>query len=861
MTEQSENQSDVSYAAVDLSNCDREPIHILGRVQSFGALVSVSSDWIINHASTNISDFLDVSAEDLIGQPFVDWFPGTVAHEIRTKLQVMSSGDAVERLFGIELKSGLPLFDLAVHVSGRSIIIELEPHPPSARTDYLSYVRPMIERVDKAETVETVCDAAVRQLRALTGFDRVMVYKFLDDESGTVISEATKSGMETFKGLRYPASDIPKQARALYLRNLLRIISDVSDEGHAIIPATNPEGEPLDLSLSTTRAVSPIHLEYLKNMGVNASMSISIIQRGKLWGLFACHHETPKILSYDLRTATELFGQLFSFVLSQRERDEEREEAKRGRILHDQLMAQMAEDASIADNFDTITSAISSVIPFDGAVGWIDGEFMAQGQTPTREEFKGLVRFLNTTAASRIYAQSKLSKVFPAAEDYAERAAGLLVLPVSRSPRDYIVLFRKEIAKTVTWAGNPEKPVEIGPNGVRLTPRKSFEAWTEMVRHESAPWTPTEINSADALRMTLLEVVLRMTDASNKERARSQERQELLIAELNHRVRNILNLIRSLIAQTNPEGRSTAEFTDVIGGRIHALARAHDQITQESWSSASVRDLIQTETDAYLGEKVDRIQISGPDVLLEPTAFTTLSLVIHELVTNSVKYGALCDARGSVQVELAEGHDGAFTLNWREVGGPPIQAPPERRGFGTTIIERSIPYELKGDADVKFEATGLRARFTIPSAHVAKFTDAQTASAPINLPSEIESTPLSGDVLLVEDNMIIALDAEDFLGELGATTVHVASRVADAQQLLEENDIRFALLDVNLGSETSEPIASELVRRAIPFVFATGYGDASGITKSFPDAIVIQKPYTKNSILDALQPQDDISTP
>lgn len=840
-----------SAAVTDLSNCDREPIHILGRVQSFGALVSVSSDWIINHASKNIVDFIGETAESLIGQPFSDCFETSSVHDIRTKLQLMSTQDAVERLFGVKLKAGDELFDVAIHLSGRSIVIELERHSKNKLIDYNTYVRPMVERIGKAETVTAVCDVAARQLRALTGFDRVMVYKFQEDDSGMVISESLKSGMQPFKGLRYPASDIPKQARLLYKRNMLRIICDVHDLGSEIIPDRNPEGEPLDLSLSGIRSVSPIHLEYLKNMGVGASMSISIIKRGKLWGLLACHHNKSKVLSYDVRSAAELFGQLFSFVLDQREGDQEREEIARARVLHDQLMMQLAEDSSVSSNFESIISTVQGAIPHDGAVGWIDGQFMSQGHTPTREEFLGLVRFLNTTASGQIYAQSKLYSVYPSAEDFQKRAAGLLVLPVSRSPRDYIVLFRREIAQSITWAGNPDKPVELGPHGVRLTPRKSFEAWKQIVSGECQPWSQMEVSAAESLRITLLEVVLRIADSANKEQARSQERQEILIAELNHRVRNILNLIRSLISQTSSEGQTTSEFTKTIGGRIHALARAHDQITKENWSPASVYELISTETDAYLGPKSDRVIISGPDPFLVPTAFTTLSLVIHELVTNSAKYGALCDQSGRVDIKVSEEEDGSMLLRWREIGGPPIKLPPTRRGFGSTIIERSIPYELQGEAEIDYVFTGLEAKFKIPPSFIHHFGQASANDSGGEPLEDDVSLVLTGEALLVEDNIIIAMDAEDSLTELGANAVNVAANVADALAILKRESISVALLDVNLGAETSEPIAEALQKKNIPFAFATGYGDTSALKDVFPDVPIVQKPYDTASIAHA----------
>jgi light-regulated signal transduction histidine kinase (bacteriophytochrome)/CheY-like chemotaxis protein len=837
---------------VDLTSCDREPIHVLGRVQSFGALVAVSSDWIVAHASHNVEEYLGIVHDELIGCPLAEAMSADALHEIRGKMATLSGVDAVARIFGLKVRPDRAPVNVAVHLSGRAIVLEFEKHEGGRQDDYSSFVRPMIERIGKAENVEDLCQAAAKQLRALTGFDRVMVYQFGADGTGSVIAEHHKPCMEPFLGLRYPASDIPKQARELYRRSLLRIISDVDDAGHAIEPVRNPEGESLDLSSSTTRAVSPIHLEYLRNMGVGASMSVSILKRGELWGLFACHHERPKTLPYEVRTAAELFGQLFAFVLDQKESDQEREDMVKAQLLHDQLMAQLADGSSIADNIETITNAISTVIEFDGAAAWIDGQFTAQGLVPTKEQFLGLVRFLNTTAASRVYHTEALTKVFPAAEDYAERCAGMLVLPVSRTPRDYIVLFRKEVARTVTWAGNPEKPAELGPNGIRLTPRKSFEAWQQVVQNTAKPWASAEVRAAEALRMTLLEVLLRVSDAAVRDRAKAQEQQELLIAELNHRVRNILNLIKGLVNQSKSEAKTVSEFTEVVGGRIHALARAHDQITKEQWTPASAYKLLRTEAEAYSNQNANRLQIEGPDICLQPAAFTTMSLVFHELLTNASKYGALTDERGEVTVCFNPYKDGTVEIVWQEKGGPPIGAPPKRRGFGTTVIERSVPYELKGEADIVFETTGLRARFMLPAAHVAEVLDKEEADAPQTSTNKNSQLGLSGDVLIVEDNMIIALDAEQFMAELGAERVHVASNVPDALDVMKKRELTFALLDVNLGTNTSEDVAKRLKEASIPFVFATGYGDSTGLTKRFSDTPVLQKPYDKTHILAAL---------
>ena len=840
----------LSRDAIDLTNCDREPIHIPGRVQHFGFLIAVTSDWIVNHVSGNAAEVLGFDRPIRAGMSLNELFTPDAIHDLRSQLQMLGGPNSVGRIFDLTLSEDGGSFDVGVHLSGSSIIIEGERCEAKRRTDPSSYVKPMIERMSGAKDLKHLCEIAVRQVKALTGYDRVMVYRFAPDDTGEVIAETCAPGMEPYLGLRYPASDIPQQARALYTRNLLRVIADVNDEGAVIEPVLNPEGKPLDLSMSMVRAVSPIHLEYLRNMDVGASMSISILRRGKLWGLFACHHETAKVPSFPTRTAAELFAQLFSFLLDQKQGDAERLAIDEGRRLHDRLMAQLADNGSVSDNFDAIIDAIAPVIPHDGAVGWIDGEFRSVGQTPTHDEFRTLVPFLNTTAASRIFATNCLSRSLTEAEVFADRAAGALVLPVSRTPRDYIILFRQEIVQSVRWAGNPNKPVEMGPNGARLTPRKSFEAWQEILRHHCSDWTDGEIQTAEALRVTLMEVVLRMASANMRDQARSQEQQELLIAELNHRVRNILNLIKSLMAQSADGQNDIGAFTNVIGGRIHALARAHDQITRENWSPASIYDLIHTEAAAYLGDKRDRISVTGPDAMLHPHAYSTMALVIHELLTNSAKYGALADSLGNVTVTLDRQEGGELRLGWQETGGPPV-AKPTRRGFGTTIIERSIPYELNGTAEVFYDLAGVRASFLVPKASIDRFAKRRAISIVDEVPAAIAARPM-GKVLIVEDNMIIALDAESFLSDLGAETVVTTSSNGQAIRAMDETAFDFALLDVNLGSETSTPVASRLSRDGIPFVFATGYGEMRDLRELFPTIPIVQKPYDRDSLARAI---------
>lgn len=829
--------------ALDLTSCDREPIHILGAVQAFGFLLAVSPDWIVTRVSANAPDWLGRPVEDLLGLPLDAVLDGEAIHLLRGQLQTLRGPDAVDRVFAVRLRPDRPPFDVALHLSGSAIVIEAEPSAPE-HLNAGNLVRNMVTRLQQTVDFDPLCREAARQMRALTGFDRVMVYRFAEDHSGEVVAEAVRSGLDRFLGLHYPASDIPQQARALYERNWLRIIADVDDAGSPVLPARDPAGEPLDLSLSTLRTVSPIHLEYLRNMGVRASLSVSILRNGRLWGLFACHHTEPRHISLERRTAAELFGQMFSWILESREREVVAAQEARSREIHTRLMSAMASGGTSLEGLADFADELSGIVACDGLGLWVNGAITLQGATPTREEFTGLVRFLNRTAASQAYATDEIGRFHEPGRDFTERAAGMLAVPVSRTPRDFLVFFRSEVARTVTWAGNPEKPAHPGPNGVRLTPRKSFEAWREVVRGRSLPWTEVEVRTAEALRVTLLEVILRLTDSAERERREAQERQELLIAELNHRVRNILNLIRGVITQSRAHAESADAFVEVVGSRIQALARAHDQVTSGNWGPGSLSDLVLLEAGAYLGARADRVRLSGTDVLLEPQAFTTLALVVHELMTNSAKYGALRDGAGLVTVSWERDALDHLVLHWCESGGPAVQAP-TRRGFGTALIERSVPYELKGEAEVRYELTGLRARFTVPPAFVraapprAERPVARATAAPARL---------DGTVLVVEDNMIIALEAEAVLVALGAEAVDTAASVREALRLIEAAPPDRALLDVNLGSETSVAVARRLAELGIPYAFATGYGESFRIPPDLGAVPVIKKPYEAEAL-------------
>ncbi|PKB19283.1 light-regulated signal transduction histidine kinase (bacteriophytochrome) [Novosphingobium kunmingense] len=843
--------NEVQPFRVDLTNCDREPIHLLGAIQPLGLLIAFTNDWQVARVSANFADFSGMEPHQALGIPLKRLLEPQTVERIGSLISFLSQTDSVERLFSARLLRGRnELYDCTIHRSGPLIVLEAEPANEVSGGDTSNVVRAMLSRLTDGENDAAFFGEAARIVRGVIEFDRVMVYRFARDGSGHVIAESARSDLVSFLDLHYPASDIPQQARALYLRNPFRVIADVGSTPVAILPQLDETGSPLDLSMAALRSVSPIHIEYLKNMGVAASLSISILVDGKLWGLFACHHYSPKCPPLSARVVAELFGQMFGLRLESRERRQSIERSEAARRAGERIIGAVAIDIERLADAEWLGQTLAEIVPCDGVATIIDDDANAWGSVPPRALLPDLVHRLNAMRPGQIFSTDCLAELIPDAASFSPTAAGMLAIPISRRPRDYVMLFRREQARTVTWGGDPTKPVDYGPNGPRLTPRASFDAWLQEVKGHSAPFSDSEIKGADTLRASLVEVVLQLSEATVDERRRAIERQNLLIGELNHRVRNILALIRSIMRQSRGGETDLGAYLHQIEGRIEALARAHDQLTEQRFAAAGLRQLIETEARAYLDAKSERLTVSGPEIGLSPLAYSTLALVVHELVTNSAKYGALSDS-GSVEVTYTFDPADSLRIAWTERGGPPV-APPTRRGFGATVIERAMPHDLGGTATISYPPSGVEAILTIPAQYV------EQPQGPIATSSAERRAGISGrtatggvpeTVLLVEDSLLIAMDTEDSLLRAGVGEVRLASSVAHAMGELDARRPDFAVLDLNLGTETSLPIARRLMQMGVPFLFATGYGENAMLDPELQEVPIVVKPYNADSLL------------
>ncbi|HLP91867.1 MAG TPA: GAF domain-containing protein [Nostocaceae cyanobacterium] len=512
---------------VDLNNCDQEPIHIPGFIQPHGILIAFQEDELnITHISQNTDDILGINAEDILDQQISLLLTKKQINLIKRNLSEPAEKINPLNLY-IDTNKGRRYFDGIIHKLDNLVILDLELVPQNNQNDFLSFyqlVQPIICKMQKFRYLDELYQVAVQEIRKMTGFDRVMIYKFDAEGAGEVLAEDKLESLSSFIGLHYPASDIPKQAKRLYTLNSLRLIPDVNYSPAKLMQVNNSfNNSPLDLSGSVLRSVSPIHIEYLKNMGVDASMSISLIRDKKLWGLIACHnYQSPKYVTYKLRTACELLGRIMCLEISSKEENKYLDDKIRLKEILSNLFKDITQQDAWIKALSQNRHDLLGLFDAEGVAICDSENIIMIGKTPIIDEIKNIRNFLrdcifNQPGYNYCYAVDSFSKIYPAAEKFKNIVSGLLAIMISQEYDQYILWFRPEVIQIVNWAGDPNKPVDINPDGsMRLSPRKSFELWKEIVKLKSLPWKPYEMEIAKELRNIIVGLVLQKAEAIAK---------------------------------------------------------------------------------------------------------------------------------------------------------------------------------------------------------------------------------------------------------------------------------------------------------------------------------------------------------
>ena len=646
---------------IDLTNCDREPIHIPNLIQPHGVLLALSAkDYRILQVSLNTSQILGVEPEELLNKPLEELFGKEQVTAIEGCLAEFDNINPIP--LKIVKDAEIVSFKGIVHRNGEIVIVELEPcqlEPAKDFFDFYKLVKNPIDRLRNTNTLDQLSNAIVDEVKKITEFERVMLYRFDAEGAGTVIAEAVDEGLKPYLGLHYPATDIPKQAKHLFTLKSLRLIPDVAYEPVGIIPELNPiTNERLDMSLAVLRSVSPFHIEYLDNMGVGATLVVSLVKNKQLWGLISCHHTTTKKIAYEVRTVCELIAQIASFELVAKEDNRDLDYKMKLKSIQSQFI----ETISVADDLETgLIENLQLLLDLVGAGGVASSlgkEIVTVGKTPNREFISQMLPWLeNQFDEDVIYETNSLGQVYPSAEEHKETASGLLALLVSRVQETFIIWFRPEVIQTVKWAGNPNQPVERDEAGtLLLSPRTSFSLWKETVEGKSLPWKPCEVEAALELRSSIVNVVLRKADELsqvNQELTRSNIELDafayIASHDLKEPLRGIYNyssfliedygtiLDESGVDKLNTLMRLTNRMEDLINSLLHysRLGRAELQLQLVDLNDLVAGVLDTIEASARDTEVEFRIPRSLPSIKCDRVSVNEL---FTNLISNGIKY-------------------------------------------------------------------------------------------------------------------------------------------------------------------------------------------------------------------------------
>ncbi len=510
-----------AFGQADLTNCERELIHLAGQVQPQGVLLALRDDAALTvlQASANGAVLLGVDSARLLGGP-LQQLGSDLVQQVRRHAPAVE-GERVHFTAPVSIEGLAPQrLDAVLHrPPGGGWVLELEPQLPADDTpldgpDAGERLADAVQRFTAAATVPALADAVAQVLRELTGYDRVMVYRFDADGHGQVIAEARDVRVAPLLGHHYPASDIPPQARALYLKNRVRVLTHVDDLQQPLVPPLRPDtGQPLDMSYCVLRSLSPLHLQYLRNMGVAATCTASLVREGRLWGLVAAHHHGRRHLRPGARAGIELLAEVASTRLAAIEHYAHAQVALMVRRLEQRLVEATSTEGDWRQALLRHPPTLLQPLGASGAALFHDDEVLTTGEVPSTPELRALLDWVRAQPpdadGDTSFACSAVGKLHPPLASLAPTACGVLAVPLSATRPDVLMWFRKEQLHTITWAGDPAKPME-GDDPLQLSPRRSFEAWSEVVRGTAPPWTHGERVMARAIGGALVGIIVQV---------------------------------------------------------------------------------------------------------------------------------------------------------------------------------------------------------------------------------------------------------------------------------------------------------------------------------------------------------------
>ncbi|QIR38850.1 GAF domain-containing protein [Tolypothrix sp. PCC 7910] len=654
--------SEFQAQSINVNSLKEAAIHVSSQIQPHGVLLVLGEPELkILQVSSNTWSVFGILPEEVLQKKLEDLLDPFQIQRIKagildgnldyinpTKIWIRKKGDEYV------------VFDAVFHRNPEGILIlELEPAISQENIPFLSFyhlARASINQLEKTTNLRDFCQIIVQEVRNVTGFDRVMLYKFDDDGHGSVIAEEKLDSMEPYLGLHYPESDIPKPARKLFASNFIRLIPDAHAEPVQILPINHPQSQQaIDLTNSILRNAAACHLEYLHNMGVGASLTISLIKDGQLWGLIACHHQTPKYVSYELRKACEFLGRVIFTEISTREETEDYGYQMNLTYIQSVLMEYMSQEENFIDGLVKHKPNLLNLTSAQGAAVCFGDRCTVIGETPKEEDLSFLLQWLKNNVHEEVFYTDSLPRIYPDAEKFKNVASGLLAIPISK--RNYVLWFRPEVIQTVNWGGNPNEAFEVSQTegNMRLVPRKSFELWKETVQLTSLRWKSVEIQAALELRKAIINIVLRQADelaqlAHDLERSNAELKKFAYVAshDLQEPLNQVANYVQLLEMRYEDElDEDAKEFINFAVEGVSLMQTLIDDVL--AYSKVDMQAIafglteVTTPLNRTLSNLRGRIHETGAMITHDPLPTvmadsTQLMQLFQNLIANAIKF-------------------------------------------------------------------------------------------------------------------------------------------------------------------------------------------------------------------------------
>jgi two-component system, chemotaxis family, sensor kinase Cph1 len=636
------------------------PIQTPGAIQPHGVLLVLEEpSYQIVQLSQNTQQYLGLTPRQLKGQPLNRLLDQDNLQRLQASLPEETGTPQFFHL-SIVVDQQRQSFDAVLHRTSDALILELEQTDPPTASHFVqvqALVTQTIARMHYTTTLLELLQVTVEGVQALTGFDRVHIYRFDEQQAGEVIAEVKRADLSTYLGLHFPEIDIPEASRALYGQGLLRYVPDVQAQPIKLTPLSHPKTkQPLDLGAAILRCMDPCCVEYYGNMGSASALVISLMKDGQLWGLISCHHQTPRFLSSQVRSAFGLLAHVTSLELGNKIRQEDLDARDRLNALHGEVIQAIAKTDNLADALTRPSDRILDLVNAQGAAICLGTEMTLVGVTPSQEEVQALLDLFEALVSEDIFWTDSLATLYPEAATFQESASGVLLLRISKVQRYCILWFRPEVLQSVNWGGRPQDAFTLSEGKMRLTPRASFDLWQETVRATALPWQRVEIESAQHLKTAIVGIVLKKAEELARLNQELEQSNRELAAfsysashDLKEPLRGIYNyssiLQEDYCDRLDEEGLEYLQTIMRLAQRMELLINSLLRLSQLRQEDLTLQP---TDLNLLVAQNIEMLKASRPEIAFEvriPNPLPTVSCapdlvgeVFSNLIRNAIKY-------------------------------------------------------------------------------------------------------------------------------------------------------------------------------------------------------------------------------